>query len=98
MSATITTITTIEQVIRVNAAEEATPELTPFSILLEGASYAAVDNSGSTGSAPLRVAKSFVNAIGVSQTSLWNSRCNPPVATGSVNWRSTGGTSPHTIF
>ena len=90
--------TIIQQVIR--APEElAEPELVPLSVLLsEVGSYAAVDNSGSTGGARLRVAKGFVDAIDVNLVSLWNSNCNDPLSSASVCWASMGGTAPHTIF
>lgn len=74
------------------------PVALPFSTLLQRQSYAACDNSGSTGGATLRVAQAFVNEIQVRRVSLWNSTCNPPVPLESVGWRSCGGTEPHTVF
>jgi RNA:NAD 2'-phosphotransferase (TPT1/KptA family) len=92
--------TTIAEVIQVSSRDEeaAPPELVPFSAILDGASFAAVDNSGSTAGAPLLVAKAFVNALGVNQVSLWNYHCSPPVPSARVVWQSVGGTCPASIF
>ena len=53
-----TTTLTIDDVVQVQTAcqDEGMADLVPFSTLLDGPSFAAVDNSGSTGGAPLRVA------------------------------------------
>ncbi|CAB9519662.1 tRNA 2'-phosphotransferase [Seminavis robusta] len=75
------------------------PELVPLGTLLDAPdSYAAVDNSGSTGGVRLQNARAFVNNLGVGQVSLWNSVCMPPRPRQEIQWRSTGGTSPHTVF
>ena len=90
---------TITQVIQTTSNETTTTEPSPVPLSdLLGAGYAAVDNSGSTGGAPLRIAEAFTNSLGVARVSLWNSSCSPPVPLRNVTWRSTGGTSPHTIF
>jgi RNA:NAD 2'-phosphotransferase (TPT1/KptA family) len=64
----------------------------------DGASYAAVDNSGSTAGTHLRVAEAFVRALQVRQISLWNSTCAPPAPLQRIQWHSTGGTQPESVF
>ena len=96
MSGTITEV--IETTTATEEGEETTVvEPEPLSARL-GQGFAAVDNSGSTGGEPLRIAEAFTNALGVGRVSLWNSRCSPPVPRESVTWVSTGGTYPSTIF
>jgi len=95
---TTNTTTTLTQVIYAEEAEGANVAGAPavaLGQLLAGSSYAAVDNSGSTGGSRLSVAKAFVKAL---QVSLWNSTCPPPVPLRQVQWRSTGGTSPESVF
>lgn len=89
MSTTHTsTITEVIQTLDSNQGDVA--DLVPFSSLLASqTSYAAVDNSGSTGGAPLRVAKNYVTALGVNLISLWNSYCNPPALWHGIRWMST---------
>ncbi len=71
----------------------------PFRVLLQdAASFAAVDNSGSTWGGRLDGAKQFVDGLGVSLVSLWNSHCKPPLRRDAIVWRSGGGTSPVTVF
>ncbi|KAA8490642.1 putative tRNA 2'-phosphotransferase [Porphyridium purpureum] len=73
-------------------------ELTRLSVLMNGAGFAAVDNSDSTRGAPLLVAQRFVQSLGVHKVSLWNSTCDAPRPLREICWISTGGTEPQTIF
>ncbi|KAA8497451.1 hypothetical protein FVE85_1180 [Porphyridium purpureum] len=73
-------------------------ELTRLSVLMNDTGFAAVDNSDSTGGAPLLVAQRFVHSLGVHKVSLWNSTCDAPRPLREIRWISTGGTEPQTIF
>lgn len=80
-------------------AETESDKSVPLHILLEqSTSYAAVDNSGSTAGATLKVAQVFVDNLGVSLVSLWNSFCDRPMAREDIKWRSTGCTDPSKVF
>jgi hypothetical protein len=67
-------------------------------LLSDPASFAAVDNSGSTTGLRLQVAMHFVQRLGVSLVSLWNSSSSPALPLNNINWYSTGGTAPESVF
>jgi 2'-phosphotransferase len=82
----------------VNQSNEEAVSHIPLGNLLGETSYAAVDNSGSTGGSRLQVAEAFVRALQVRQVSLWNDTCPPPAPLERIQWRSAGGTRPESVF
>jgi hypothetical protein len=98
MSSTTTTITQVLYHETARNETAAAVPLVPLGDLLDREGFAAVDNCGSMGGTRLRVAEAFVRALKVRRVSLWNHTCEPPTPLQSVQRRSTGGTSPESVF
>jgi 2'-phosphotransferase len=65
---------------------------------LLGKGIAFVDNSGSTGGAILQALQRFTVRLAPARTALWNTSCEPIMATDRISWNSRGGTSPSSIY